>query len=54
VRRRSGATVSVPLAWDEVTATLDPRRFTIYTLEKRVATADPWSDFNRRAQRLPD
>jgi len=54
VRRRPGATVSVPLAWDEVTATLDPRRFTMYTLEKRVAAADPWSDFNRRAQRLPD
>ena len=54
VRRRPGATVSVPLAWDEVTAKLDPRRFTMYTLEKRVAAADPWSDFNRRAQRLPD
>jgi len=54
VRRRPGATVSVPLAWDEVTTKLDPRRFTMHTLEERVAAADPWSDFNRRAQRLPD
>jgi bifunctional non-homologous end joining protein LigD len=53
VRRRPGATVSTPLAWDEVTTRLDPRRFTIRTLEKRVATADPWADFKKRAQRLP-
>ena len=53
VRRRPGATVSVPLAWDEVTSKLDPRRFTMHTLEKRVAAADPWSDFERRAQGLP-
>jgi bifunctional non-homologous end joining protein LigD len=53
VRRRPGATVSMPLAWDEVTARLDPRRFTIRTLEKRIANTDPWSDFKKRAQRLP-
>ena len=54
VRRRPGATISMPLAWDEVTARLDPRRFTIRTLEKRIASGDPWSDFRKRAQRLPD
>ncbi len=53
VRRRPGATISMPLAWDEVTARLDPRRFTIRTLEKRLASGDPWSDFKKRAQRLP-
>ena len=53
VRRRPGATVSVPLAWDEVTARLDPRLFTVRTLETRVARADPWADFKRRAQKLP-
>jgi bifunctional non-homologous end joining protein LigD len=53
VRRRPGATVSMPLAWDEVTARLDPRRFTMRTLEKRVARGDPWADFKRRAQKLP-
>jgi bifunctional non-homologous end joining protein LigD len=54
VRRRPGATISTPLAWDEVTARLDPRRFTIKTIERRIATADPWADFRKRAQKLPD
>jgi bifunctional non-homologous end joining protein LigD len=53
VRRRPGATVSMPLAWDEVTARLDPRRFTIRTLDKRIASGDPWSEFEKKAQRLP-
>jgi bifunctional non-homologous end joining protein LigD len=53
VRRRPGATISMPLAWDEVTARLDPRRFTIRTLEKHIADGDPWSDFKKRAQKLP-
>jgi bifunctional non-homologous end joining protein LigD len=53
VRRRPGATVSMPLAWDEVTVRLDPRRFTIRTLEKRIAGGDPWADFKKRAQHLP-
>jgi bifunctional non-homologous end joining protein LigD len=54
VRRRPGATVSTPLAWDEVTAKLDPARFTIRTFEKRVARGDPWADFKKRAVRLPE
>jgi bifunctional non-homologous end joining protein LigD len=54
VRPTPDARVSMPLAWDEVTARLDPRRFTIRTLEKRVASGDPWSDFKKRAQKLPD
>lgn len=53
VRRRPGATISMPLAWDEVTLRLDPRRFTVRTLEKRMASGDPWSDFKKRAQKLP-
>ena len=53
VRRRPGATVSTPLAWDEVTAKLDPRRFTIKTLDKRIASGDPWADFKKKAQSLP-
>jgi bifunctional non-homologous end joining protein LigD len=53
VRRRPGATISMPLAWDEVTAKLDPRRFTVRTLEKRIASGDPWADFKKRAQKLP-
>jgi len=53
VRRRPGATVSMPLAWDDVTARLDPRRFTIRTLEKHIASGDPWADFKKKAQKLP-
>lgn len=53
VRRRPGATVSMPLAWEDVTARLDPRRYTIHTLERHVSSGDPWSDFKKRAQRLP-
>lgn len=52
VRRRPGATVSMPLAWDEVTPRLDARRYTMRTLEKRM-TSDPWADFKKRAQKLP-
>jgi bifunctional non-homologous end joining protein LigD len=54
VRRRPGATVSMPLAWDDVTPRLDARRFTVKTLERHLANGDPWADFAREAQRLPD
>ena len=53
VRRRPGATVSTPLAWDEVTPKLDPTKFTIRTFDKRVAKGDPWADFKKSAVRLP-
>lgn len=52
VRRRPKAPVSTPLAWDEVTAKLDPTAFTIKTFDKRVAKSDPWKDFKRKAVRL--
>ncbi len=53
VRRRPGATVSTPLAWDEVSARLDPSRFAIRTFEKRVGRGDPWEGFKRHAVKLP-
>jgi bifunctional non-homologous end joining protein LigD len=53
VRRRPHAPVSTPLAWDEVSAKLDPTRFTIRTLARRIAKADPWKDFEKRAVLLP-
>jgi len=43
VRPLPGATVSMPLTWDEVNGTLDPRTFTIRTALERMDTkgADP-------------
>lgn len=52
VRRRRGAPVSAPLAWDEVSPRLDPTRFGIRTFAKRLAD-DPWADFRKRAKHLP-
>jgi bifunctional non-homologous end joining protein LigD len=52
-RARPGAPVSVPLAWDELTARLRPDRFTLRTVPRRLATLgeDPWRGWDgaRRA-----
>jgi bifunctional non-homologous end joining protein LigD len=45
VRPLPGAPASCPLRWDEVTARLDPARFTIRTIPERFESmADPMSD----------
>ncbi len=46
VRAHRGATVSTPLAWEELHAGLDPSRFTIVTVPVRAAEIDdPWLGF---------
>ncbi len=50
VRPLPGAPVSCPLRWDEVTAHLDPRAFTIRTVPERVATVkDPMAPVLRES-----
>lgn len=46
VRAHPGATVSTPLAWEELHAGLDPSRFTIVSVPTRAAEIDePWLGF---------
>ncbi len=52
VRRFPGATVSTPLAWDEVNPKLSPGRFNIGNFEKRLAKGDPWAEFWKSRQKL--
>jgi bifunctional non-homologous end joining protein LigD len=54
-RSRPGATVSVPLAWDELSPSLDPGAFTLRTVPDRIAglKADPWTGLATTRQRLP-
>jgi bifunctional non-homologous end joining protein LigD len=53
VRARPDATVSTPLAWDELTTRTSPERWTIKTVPRRLArSGDVWADFWRIKQRL--
>ena len=54
LRARPGAPVSVPLAWNELTARRGPERFTMLTVPRRLATLriDPWQEYWRARQRV--
>ncbi|HEX8987538.1 MAG TPA: DNA ligase D [Rhodocyclaceae bacterium] len=51
-RARPGAPVSVPLAWDELTA--QPPAWTVETVPRRLSALrdDPWQHYPERAQRI--
>jgi len=54
LRARPRAAVSVPLSWDELSARLDPGRFTIATVPPLLQRrADPWAAYGSTRQRLP-
>jgi bifunctional non-homologous end joining protein LigD len=53
-RARPGATVSTPLAWEELGPEMRPDRFSVSNLLHRLAHVDdPWKDMRKEARRLP-
>lgn len=54
-RARARAPVSVPVAWDELTASLAADLFTVETLPTQLGarTGDPWADLAGLRQKLP-
>ncbi len=56
-RARPGATVSMPIAWDELNGKMAPNKFTVMNAAQRLARvkADPWKDIDRvgKKQKLP-
>ena len=45
-RARPGATVSMPLNWSQVTAGLDPSRFTIESVPALLRKSRPWGEYH--------
>ena len=54
-RARSGAPVSAPIAWEELSAEIGPAHYTVSNLPGRLRhlEADPWADFGKTRQKLP-
>lgn len=51
-RARPGATVSMPLTWQQVRPGLDPKRFTMLTVPKLLARSAAWRDYDKSARSL--
>ncbi|HEY3239483.1 MAG TPA: ATP-dependent DNA ligase, partial [Acidimicrobiia bacterium] len=53
VRARPGAPVAAPLDWGEISSRLDPQRYTIRNLFRRLGRKpDPWRDMAGHARPL--
>jgi bifunctional non-homologous end joining protein LigD len=53
VRARPGATISLPLDWNEVNARLDPSRYTLASVPKLLAKRkDPWASMTKHRQTI--
>ena len=50
-RAREGATVSMPLTWEQLTARLKPERFTVESVP-RLSTVDPWRGYWTTRQKI--
>ncbi|HVR61749.1 MAG TPA: non-homologous end-joining DNA ligase, partial [Polyangia bacterium] len=53
-RARAGATVSMPIAWDDLVPDLDPARFNVRTVPEilRAEPSDPWARYFRLRQTI--
>src|SRR4029079_9997158 len=53
-RAREGAPVSLPLTWEELRTSLNPRSFTAVTVPRRMAKSktDPWAGYWTCRQKL--
>ncbi len=51
-RARPGATVSMPLTWEQVRGGLDPKRYTIATAPTLMSRSKAWAGYNRGARPL--
>jgi bifunctional non-homologous end joining protein LigD len=54
-RARAGAPVAMPVAWEELSPSLQPALFNINTAPGHVAArrSDPWAEIDKVRQRLP-
>lgn len=54
VRRQPKAPISTPLHWEEVDPKLEPSSFNLLTIEHRLKREDPWGEFRKHSQILPE
>jgi len=54
-RAKAGAPLSVPLAWDELSARVRSDHYTVRTIGRRLASvrSDPWQAYWKTQQRIP-
>lgn len=53
-RAREGATVATPVTWEELSARLNPKKFTVKTVPSRIARQkqDPWAAYSKSRKPL--
>ena len=51
-RARPGAPVAFTLAWEELTPSLSPERYSVENIDEVLSRPDPWSEFFRTRQTL--